>query len=135
MIIRPAKRTETVKEYYFSAKLKEIDALNAARTAAGEDRIINLGIGAPDGMPPAPAIKALVESAARPGNHAYQSYIGIPELRGAFSAWYRRYYGVELDPSCEIQPLVGSKEGILLLSLAFLDEGDKVLVRDPGHPP
>ena len=134
MIIRPAKRTETVKEYYFSAKLKEIDALNAARTAAGEDRIINLGIGAPDGMPPAPAIKALVESAARPGNHAYQSYIGIPELRGAFSAWYRRYYGVELDPSSEIQPLVGSKEGILLLSLAFLDGGDKVLVPDPGYP-
>ena len=134
MIIRPAKRTETVREYYFSAKLKEMESLNAARTAAGEDRIINLGIGAPDGMPPAPAIEAMVESAVQPGNHAYQSYIGIPELRDAFARWYRRYYGVELDPSSEIQPLVGSKEGILLLSLAFLDEGDKVLVPDPGYP-
>lgn len=134
MIIRPAVRTENINEYYFSAKLKEIDRLNAARGAAGQDRIINLGIGAPDGMPPSPAIDALVSSAAEPGNHAYQSYIGIPELRRAFSCWYRRYYGVELDPASEIQPLVGSKEGILLLSLAFLNEGDKVLVPDPGYP-
>lgn len=134
MILRPAKRTETVKEYYFSAKLKEIDALNAARSAQGADKIINLGIGAPDGMPPEEAIEALVDSARQPGNHAYQSYIGIPELRKAFAQWYGRYYGVELDPATEIQPLVGSKEGILLLSLAFLDEGDKVLIPDPGYP-
>ena len=87
MIIRPAVRTENINEYYFSAKLKEIDRLNAARGAAGQDRIINLGIGAPDGMPPSPAIDALVSSAAEPGNHAYQSYIGIPELRRAFSCW------------------------------------------------
>ena len=134
MIIRPAVRTESINEYYFSAKLKEIDRLNAARAADGKDRIINLGIGAPDGMPPAPAIEALVSSAREPGNHAYQSYIGIPELRQAFAGWYRRYYGVELDPASEIQPLVGSKEGILLLSLAFLNPGDKVLVPDPGYP-
>ena len=134
MIIRPAVRTENINEYYFSAKLKEIDRLNAARAADGKDRIINLGIGAPDGMPPAPAIEALAQAAREPGNHAYQSYIGIPELREAFSKWYRKYYGVSLDPSGEIQPLVGSKEGILLLSLAFLDAGDKVLVPDPGYP-
>ena len=134
MIIKPAKRTESVQEYYFSRKLKEIDRMNAERTACGGDRIINLGIGAPDGMPPAAAIEALRESASRPGNHAYQSYAGIPQLRQAFADWYSRYYGVKLDPSCEIQPLVGSKEGILLISLAFIDEGDKVLVPDPGYP-
>ena len=96
--------------------------------------VINLGIGAPDGMPPAAAIDALVESAVQKGNHAYQSYVGIPQLRKAFADWYSRYYGVTLDPTCEIQPLVGSKEGILLVSLAFLDKGDKVLVPDPGYP-
>ena len=96
--------------------------------------VINLGIGAPDGMPPAAAIDALVESAVQKGNHAYQSYVGIPQLRKAFADWYSRYYGVTLDPACEIQPLVGSKEGILLVSLAFLDKGDKVLVPDPGYP-
>ncbi len=134
MIIRPAKRTESVREYYFSRKLKEIDRMNAERVASGRDRIINLGIGAPDGMPPAAAIDALRESASQPGNHAYQSYIGIPQLRRAFAEWYARYYGVTLDPEKEIQPLAGSKEGILLISLAFLNPGDKVLVPDPGYP-
>ena len=130
MIIQPAQRTSTVKEYYFSRKLKEIDRMNAERP----EPVINLGIGAPDGMPPAAAIDALVESAVQKGNHAYQSYVGIPQLRKAFADWYSRYYGVTLDPACEIQPLVGSKEGILLVSLAFLDKGDKVLVPDPGYP-
>ena len=134
MIIRPAHRTESVQEYYFSRKLKEIDGMNAEREAAGKDRVINLGIGAPDGMPPAEAIEALKSSASMPGNHAYQSYTGIPQLRKAFAGWYERYYGVTLDPSKEIQPLAGSKEGILLISLAFLDKGDKVLVPDPGYP-
>ena len=134
MIIKPARRTESVQEYYFSRKLKEIDRMNAERDAAGEERIINLGIGAPDGMPPAAAIDALKESASQPGNHAYQSYIGIPQLRKAFADWYARYYGVSLNPGKEIQPLVGSKEGILLVSLAFLNPGDKVLVPDPGYP-
>ena len=134
MIIRPAKRTESVQEYYFSRKLKEIAAMNAERAANGEDPVINLGIGSPDGMPPHEAVEALVESASEPGNHAYQSYVGLPELRQAFADWYSKWYGVALDPSKEIQPLVGSKEGILLISLAFLNEGDKVLVPDPGYP-
>ena len=108
--------------------------MNAARKEAGEELVINLGIGSPDGMPPVPAIEALVESASQPGNHAYQSYVGLPEFRAAFAAWYKRWYGVDLDPASEIQPLVGSKEGILLISLAFLDKGDKVLVPDPGYP-
>ena len=134
MIIRPAKRTESVQEYYFSWKLKEIAAMNAERVSAGEDPVINLGIGSPDGMPPLQAIEALKESASLPGNHAYQSYVGLPELRQAFADWYARWYGVSLDPAAEIQPLVGSKEAILLISLAFLDKGDKVLVPDPGYP-
>ena len=108
--------------------------MNAARKAAGEELVINLGIGSPDGMPPMAAIDALVESASQPGNHAYQSYVGLPEFRQAFASWYKKWYGVELDPASEIQPLVGSKEGILLISLAFLDKGDKVLVPDPGYP-
>ena len=133
-MIKPAKRTESVQEYYFSRKLKDIAAMNAERTAAGREPVINLGIGSPDGMPPAEAVAALCESAVQPGNHAYQSYVGLPELRAAFAEWYARWYGVELDPAKEIQPLVGSKEAILLISLAFLDKGDKVLVPDPGYP-
>ena len=134
MIIQPAKRTESVQEYYFSRKLKEIAQMNADRAQKGDAPVINLGIGSPDGMPPAEAIQALCESAKQPGNHAYQSYVGLPELRQAFADWYSKWYGVELDPAKEIQPLVGSKEGILLISLAFLNAGDKVLVPDPGYP-
>ena len=134
MIIKAAQRTENVSEYYFSRKLKEIAAMNAGRTSRGEEPVINLGIGSPDGMPPLEAVEALRESASEPGNHAYQSYVGIPELREAFACWYSRWYGVELDPAKEIQPLIGSKEAILLISLAFLDKGDKVLVPDPGYP-
>ena len=134
MIIKAAKRTESVQEYYFSRKLKEIAAMNAQRKERGEEPVINLGIGSPDGMPPLPAIDALCESAQQAGNHAYQSYVGLPELRQAFADWYARWYGVTLDPAKEIQPLVGSKEAILLISLAFLDKGDKVLVPDPGYP-
>ena len=134
MIIQPAKRTESVQEYYFSRKLKEIAAMNADRAVRGEDPVINLGIGSPDGMPPAASIEALTASAVQPGNHSYQSYVGLPELRQAFAVWYAGWYGVSLDAAKEIQPLVGSKEGILLISLAFLNEGDKVLVPDPGYP-
>ena len=134
MIISPAKRTESVQEYYFSRKLKEIAAMNAERKARGEDLVINLGIGSPDGMPPMAAVDALTGSAIQPDTHAYQSYVGLPELRQAFADWYLKWYGVELDHTNEIQPLVGSKEGILLISLAFLNEGDKVLVPDPGYP-
>jgi len=134
MIVTPADRTLSVQEYYFSRKLKEIDSLNRDRLSRGEDPIINLGIGAPDGMPPTQAIDTLIKETVKSGVHAYQSYIGTPELREAFSKWYERYYGVHLDPNGEIQPLVGSKEGILLISLAFVNKGDKVLVPDPGYP-
>ena len=133
-MIRPAKRTESVQEYYFSRKLKEIAQMNASRAEAGEDLVINLGIGSPDGMPPMDAVEALCGSAVEAGNHAYQSYVGLPELRKAFADWYARWYGVTLDPAKQIQPLVGSKEAILLISLTYLDKGDKVLVPDPGYP-
>ena len=134
MIVTPAHRTQSVREYYFSSKLKEIASMDAAAAAEGKEKIINLGIGSPDGMPPAAAIETLVESARQPDTHAYQSYVGIPELRAAFARWYERYYGVRLNPANEIQPLVGSKEGILLISMAFVNPGDKVLVPDPGYP-
>ena len=134
MIIKPANRTLSVKEYYFSIKNKEIARLNAQRSAQGEDPVINLGIGSPDGAPSREAVDAMCACAQKPGTHGYQSYIGIPELRGAMASWYKNWYGVELDPASEIQPLTGSKEGILLLSLTFLNAGDKVLVPDPGYP-
>ena len=131
MIIEAAKRTESVQEYYFSRKNREIAALNADGRS---EPIINLGIGAPDGMPPQDAIDALCENAKLRGVHSYQRYTGIPELRRAFASWYERYYGVTLDPASQIQPLTGSKEGILIIDLAFLNKGDKVLIPDPGYP-
>lgn len=131
MIIEAAKRTESVQEYYFSRKNREIAALNADGRS---EPIINLGIGAPDGMPPQDAIDTLCENAKLRGVHSYQSYTGIPELRRAFASWYKRYYGVTLDPASQIQPLTGSKEGILIIDLAFLNKGDKVLIPDPGYP-
>ena len=108
--------------------------MDLALSQAEKDKIINLGIGAPDGMPPIKAIEALNEASLRTDAHAYQSYKGLPALRKAFSSWYSRYYGVSLEPDSEIQPLIGSKEGILLISLAFVNKGDKVLVPDPGYP-
>ena len=134
MIITPAKRTLSVKPYYFSVKNPEIAALSAERVARGEDPVINLGIGSPDRMPPQEAIDELCRTAQLPDSHKYQNYRGLPELRKAFAQWYERYYGVTLDPETEIQPLMGSKEGILLISLAFVNPGDKVLVPDPGSP-
>ena len=134
MIIQPAKRTESVKEYYFSIKNREIAKLNEERLAKGEDSVINLGIGSPDGTPPRAALSAVAETVILDGVHGYQSYMGIPEFRQALADWYARYYGVQLDPTCEIQPLMGSKEGILLISMTFLNAGDKVLVPDPGYP-
>ena len=130
MIIEPAHRTASVREYYFSRKNRELAALAKTR----EDGIVNLGIGAPDQVPPRSAMETLSRTCLLPDVHRYQNYTGIPELREAFAAWYRRYYGVTLDPVSEIQPLVGSKEGILLISLAYLNKGDKVLVPDPGYP-
>ena len=134
MIIQPAKRTLSVKEYYFSIKNKEMARLNAERASKGLDPIINLGIGSPDGTPPRASLEVLAREAAKDGVHGYQSYTGIPELRKAIAGWYSRYYGVTLDPTCEIQPLTGSKEGILLASLTFLNPGDGVLIPDPGYP-
>lgn len=134
MNIQPANRTASVQEYYFSRKNREIDALSQARKARGEDPVINLGIGSPDGTPPVAALTKLAETAVRPGCHGYQNYKGLPALREAFSKWYARYYGVTLDPDKEIQPLTGSKEGILLISMAYVNPGDQVLVPDPGYP-
>ena len=128
-IIKPAGRVENIKEYYFSKKLRELARLNAE----GAD-IISLGIGGPDRAPADDVIVSLQEAAAVETNHSYQSYNGIPELRNAFSEWYLEKYGVKLNPDTEILPLIGSKEGILHISLAFLNPGDGVLVPDPGYP-
>lgn len=127
--IRPASRVSEVKEYYFSKKLREVARLNAE----GRD-IISLGIGGPDRMPADEVIDTLCEEARKEGNHSYQSYTGLPALRQAYADFYRRWYGVELDPSKEILPLIGSKEGILHVSLALLNPGDGVLVPNPGYP-
>ncbi|MDR2956025.1 MAG: aminotransferase class I/II-fold pyridoxal phosphate-dependent enzyme [Prevotella sp.] len=124
-----ADRLNTVEEYYFSKKLKEIAEMNAA----GKN-VISLGIGSPDLPPSEETIKALSQSAGQSDTHGYQSHIGIPELRKAFASWYKRWYNVELDSAKEIQPLIGSKEGILHISLAFLNPGDEVLVPNPGYP-
>ena len=131
MIIAPADRTADVREYYFSTKNRQIAAMNAdGRT----EPVINLGIGAPNGRPPQAAIDTLCSEAQKDGVHAYQDYKGTPELRKAFADWYARWYGVELDYTTQVQPLVGSKEGILIVSMTFLNKGDKVLVPDPGYP-
>lgn len=128
-MIVPANRLSSVNEYYFSKKLREVAGMNAAGK-----QVINLGIGNPD-MPPSPqTIEAMCNEARKPGAHGYQSYAGIPELRNSFAAWYARWYGVVLNPATEIQPLIGSKEGILHITLAFVNPGDAVLVPNPGYP-
>lgn len=127
--ITPADRVSEIQEYYFSKKLREVARLNAE----GHD-IISLGIGGPDRPPHADVIGTLASEAAKPNVHSYQPYVGIPELRQAFADWYARWYGVTLDPAREIQPLIGSKEGILHVSLTFLNPGDGVLVPNPGYP-
>lgn len=129
MIISPARRLDGLSEYYFSRKLREVRAL-----AASGRRVINLGIGNPDRPPADATIAALGDAAAGPGAHGYQPYTGIPELRRAMSDYYRRVYGVPLDPDGELLPLIGSKEGIFHISMAFLDPGDRALIPDPGYP-
>ena len=127
--ICPAQRLSTVQEYYFSRKGKEVARLNAE----GKD-IISLAIGSPD-MPPSPqTIRTLCEEASRPDAHGYQPTVGIPQLREAMAGFYQRWFGVTLDPATEIQPLIGSKEGILHVTLAFVNPGEKVLVPNPGYP-
>ncbi len=125
----PAERISKVEEYYFSIKLKEIAKMNAE--GAG---VINLGIGSPD-MPPTLKVREMLAKSAMEENvHGYQPYVGIPQLREAFAAWYRRYYSVELDPSNEILPLMGSKEGVMHISMAFVNAGESVLLPNPGYP-
>ncbi len=129
MIIPQAKRLNTVQEYYFSQKLEEIRSMNAAGA-----QVINLGIGNPDLMPVPAVINSLKNSADQVGNHGYQSYRGILALREAMAEWYKTTYDVHLQGADEILPLIGSKEGIMHISMAFLNERDKVLVPNPGYP-
>ena len=127
--MQTAKRLEGIGEYYFSQKLREIDELNKQGR-----QVINLGIGSPD-LPPHPeVIKVLQDESSKPNVHAYQSYKGSPVLRKAMSDWYNKWYGVELNPDAEILPLIGSKEGIMHICMTYLNEGDEVLIPNPGYP-
>jgi LL-diaminopimelate aminotransferase len=127
--MQTSKRLEGIGEYYFSQKLREIDELNKQ----GKN-VINLGIGSPDLPPHADVIKTLQEESAKPNVHAYQSYKGSPVLRKAISDWYKKWYHVDLNADTEILPLIGSKEGIMHICMTYLNEGDKVLVPNPGYP-
>lgn len=129
MKVKPALRTESVQEYYFSTKLRQIDQMRRN----GAD-VISLGIGSPDRPPSENTIERLAFEARKPGVHGYQSYNGSPLLRKALSEWYLKYFGVKLDPESEILPLMGSKEGIMHISMAFVNPGDEVLVPNPGYP-
>jgi len=122
-------RLGEVKEYYFSKKLKEVQKLRESGRP-----IINMGIGSPDLPPDTSVIDALKRTAESPSGHGYQSYQGTTELRNAIAAFYNKNYGVSLDPTSEVLPLMGSKEGIMHISMAFLNEGDEVLVPNPGYP-
>lgn len=128
-MIQKADRLSNVKEYYFSKKLREVAALRKK----GKE-IINMAIGSPDLQPPDAVIKALNETTNTKGAHQYQSYQGIPELREAIANFYLKHYRVSLNPYREILPLMGSKEGIMHISMAFLNKGDSVLIPDPGYP-
>jgi len=129
MKVEPADRTLTVQEYYFSQKLRQIDQMRKAGAS-----IISLGIGSPDQAPSENTVRRLIDESTKSTSHGYQSYIGIPELRQAFAGWYKKYFGVELNPDNEILPLMGSKEGIMHISMAFVNQGDEVLIPDPGYP-
>lgn len=127
--IKPADRVSAVQEYYFSRKLKEVAKLNAE----GKD-IISLAIGSPDMPPSKQTVEKLCEVAAQPNAHGYQPTMGTPELRHAMANFYKRWYDVDLNADTEVQPLIGSKEGILHVTLAFVNPGEKVLVPNPGYP-
>lgn len=129
MKVKPAGRTLSVQEYYFSQKLRQIDEMKKA----GAD-IINLGIGSPDQPPSENTVSCLYREASKATGHGYQSYNGIPALRKAFAGWYKKYFKVDLDPEGEILPLMGSKEGIMHITMAFVDPGDEVLIPNPGYP-
>ncbi|MBN4070377.1 aminotransferase class I/II-fold pyridoxal phosphate-dependent enzyme [Olleya sp. AH-315-F22] len=128
-MIEPASRLQSVEEYYFSKKLREVNLLKATGLP-----IINLGVGSPDLQPPHKVITALTESLTNPEAHKYQSYQGLIELREAMANFYRKQFNVALSPKTEILPLMGSKEGIMHISMAFLNEGDEVLIPNPGYP-
>ncbi len=129
MIISAASRLDNVSEYYFSKKLQEIRGMNERGL-----NVINLGIGNPDMSPSEATIEKLISSARNPKSHGYQGYKGIPEFRSAIAGWYLKTYGVKLNSEDGILPLLGSKEGIMHISMAFLNPGDEVLVPDPGYP-
>jgi aspartate/methionine/tyrosine aminotransferase len=128
-MITGANRLQTVEEYYFSKKLREVALLKAAGKP-----IINLGIGSPDLEPPQKVVTALTDSVFDAKAHQYQSYQGLPELREAMASFYKEHFEVALSPRTEILPLMGSKEGIMHISMAFLNEGDEVLIPNPGYP-
>lgn len=128
-MIETAKRIASVEEYYFSRKLAEVRALDTP-----EHRVINLGIGSPDQAPSVNAIDALIASAKNPANHGYQNYKGILQFRQAIADFYKNIYGVKLDTETSILPLMGSKEGIMHIAMAFVNEGEEVLIPDPGYP-
>ena len=127
--MRAANRLNSVQEYYFSRKLREV----RQRIANGQD-VINMGIGSPDLSPPEAALTALMESLSQPTAHKYQSYQGTPALRQTMATYYQDAFGVTLNPENEVLPLMGSKEGIMHISMAFLNEGDGVLIPNPGYP-
>lgn len=129
MNIKPSERVASVQEYYLQRKMKEVAALNAA----GAD-IVSLGVGGPDMPPPPAAVETLCSEAGRASTHGYQVTAGIREYRDAWARFYARHYGVELDPDTMIQPMIGSKEAILHITMAFINPGDIALVPDPGYP-
>jgi LL-diaminopimelate aminotransferase len=129
MNVKPAKRLDSINEYYFSKKLKEIAAMNAE----GKN-VINLGIGSPDLPPSVSTIEKLVEMAQLPTHHAYSSYVGVPALREAMAGFYKKHYGVTLNSTNEILPLLGSKEGIMHVCMTYLQAGDEALLPNPGYP-
>ena len=128
-MIEEANRLHTVEEYYFSKKLREVNLLKASGKP-----IINLGIGSPDLQPPQKVVSAIIEGLQNENAHKYQSYQGLPELREAMAGFYREQFQVHLSPLTEILPLIGSKEGIMHISMAYLNEGDEVLIPNPGYP-
>ncbi len=127
--MRPADRLNSVQEYYFSRKLREV----SQRMGSGQD-VINMGIGSPDLPPPTAALSALTESLSQPTAHKYQSYQGTPALRQTIATYYQDAFDVALNPENEVLPLMGSKEGIMHISMAFLNKGDGVLIPNPGYP-
>ena len=128
--IQPAERISHVEEYYFSRKLKQVAKMNQD----GGVPVINLGVGGPDFRPSDSTLDALIADVRRSDAHSYQTFAGLPELRKGWSDFYKQWYGVDLDPATELLPLIGSKEGIMHVTMAFVNPGDKVLVPDPGYP-